>query len=207
MKKINEDTFSMVQFYTSSPDLARCPDAGGLPEIAFAGRSNAGKSSVLNRLSGNKSLAKVGKTPGRTRMLNFFSVADKGFFVDLPGYGYAKASRKAQAEWQQEVNNFLAYRPSLKAVVLVSDIRHPKQPFDLDFIEWARKSELPLLILLNKADKLSKNKQSQSLTEMRKAAKGHPDVAIQIFSANNGMGKESAKTIIENWLINGEPDI
>jgi GTP-binding protein len=148
-----------LTFLTSAPDLKRCPPPDR-PEVAVAGRSNAGKSSVLNRLTGNRQTAKVSKTPGRTQLLNFFDVqrigrrVARGRLVDLPGYGFARAGREAQARWQAAVNRFLSERRSLRAVVLVMDIRHPLQPYDVELIDWAAASELPMLVLLNKADKL-----------------------------------------------------
>lgn len=201
MNNPNTKTFLDVQFLASYPDLESCPDTNGLPEIAFAGRSNAGKSSVLNRLAGNRGMAKVSKTPGRTQLLNFFSVANRGVFVDLPGYGYAKASRKAQAKWQRNVNAFLSYRSSLTAVVLVTDIRHPGQPFDIEFIEWATASGIPLLVLLNKADKLSNNKQNQSLAKLQHFLAGNDIAFAEIFSALKGTGLDNAANIIDKWLL------
>ena len=117
-----------MEFLASAPDLARCP-AGEAPEVAFAGRSNAGKSSVLNRLTGDRHTAKVSKTPGRTRLLNFFALENGARLVDLPGYGYARASAKSQAKWQAAVNEYLSFREQLAGVVLVTDIRHPGMAF------------------------------------------------------------------------------
>ena len=188
-----------MQFIASAPGLAQCPAPDG-PEVAFAGRSNAGKSSVLNRLTGSRHTAKVSKTPGRTQLLNFFAVADGGRVVDLPGYGYAKAARSAQQAWQRKVNEFLSEREALAAVVLVTDIRHPGQPYDLELLEWANASELPLLLLLNKADKLKRNAQNQALQAMRKATAHMPLVQVQLFSAQSGLGKEAVMEILRAWL-------
>ena len=157
-----------VSFLMSAPTLAKCPLPIG-SEIAFAGRSNSGKSSVLNRLTGNRQTARVSKTPGRTQLLNFFDVAGGGRLVDLPGYGYAKAGRKAQQDWQSAVNEYLSYRDNLTAVVLVTDIRHPGQPYDEELINWSVESELPLLILLNKADKLKRGARMNALQNMNKS--------------------------------------
>src|SRR5690606_32067439 len=160
-------------FVTSAADLRGCPPRDR-PEVAVAGRSNAGKSSVLNRLTGNRHTARVSKTPGRTQLLNFFDVQRiagtpcRGRLVDLPGYGYAKAGREAQRRWQALVNRFLSERDNLVAVVLVMDIRHPLEPFDRELIDWAAASELPLLALLNKADKLGHGAQQQALARVRR---------------------------------------
>jgi GTP-binding protein len=188
-----------VEFIDSAPDLARAPRADG-PEVAFAGRSNAGKSSVLNQLTGNRRTAKVSKTPGRTQLLNFFTVAGGGRFVDLPGYGYAKAARSAQQAWQRNVNDFLSRRDALCGVVLVTDIRHPEQPHDVELLAWAAASELPVLVLLNKADKLKRNAQNQALHAMVRAVKDMPLVQIQLFSAHNGLGTNAVIETLRDWL-------
>ncbi len=186
-------------FLTSAPDLRRCPPADA-PEVAFAGRSNAGKSSVLNQLSGNRRTAKVSKTPGRTQLLNFFDVRQGGRLVDLPGYGYAKATVNAQQQWQKAVNHYLSYRDSLVGLVLVMDIRHPNQPFDEDMLNWAKESELPIHILLNKADKLGRNAQQQALSHMRRLYTDHPTASMQCFSATKGTGKAQLLALLIEWL-------
>ena len=186
-------------FLTSAPDLRRCPPADA-PEVAFAGRSNAGKSSVLNQLSGNRRTAKVSKTPGRTQLLNFFDVRQGGRVVDLPGYGYAKATVNAQQQWQKAVNHYLSYRDSLVGLVLVMDIRHPNQPFDEDMLNWAKESELPIHILLNKADKLGRNAQQQALSHMRRLYTDHPTASMQCFSATKGTGKAQLLALLIEWL-------
>ena len=194
-----------VSFLTSAPDLARCPPADQ-PEIAFAGRSNAGKSSVLNRLTGSRQTAKVSKTPGRTQLLNFFQVhrigrePAAGRLVDLPGYGYAKAGREAQARWQGEVNRFLSARESLAAVVLVMDIRHPLQPFDVELIDWAAASDLPLLVLLNKADKLKYGAQQGVLAQLNKYLSGMPRARALTFSALKGTNVGPLLAMLAEWL-------
>lgn len=181
----------LADFLTSAPGLAQCP-AGGPPEIAFAGRSNAGKSSVLNRLTGNRRTAKVSKTPGRTQLLNFFAVRDGGYVVDLPGYGFAKGGKAAQAEWQAAVNNYLSNRETLAGLVLVMDIRHPLQSLDEELLEWSSASQLPTLVLLNKADKLSRNQQNKTLAMMRSRCSAD----LLCFSATTGIGTED----LLDWL-------
>jgi GTP-binding protein len=192
-----------VQFLTSAPGLRLCPPADE-PEVAFAGRSNAGKSSVLNRLTGNRQTAKVSKTPGRTQLLNFFSVRGGGRVVDLPGYGYAKADRAAQARWQSAVNEYLEGRPTLAGLVIVMDIRHPLQPLDRDLIRWANAVRLPLLVLLNKSDKLSFGAQQQTLHRVESAirAPGGDAVATTVltFSALRGQNVDPVIAILTAWL-------
>lgn len=183
----------------SAPSLAKCPQPTGA-EVAFAGRSNSGKSSVLNRLTGNRHTARVSKTPGRTQLLNFFDVQDGGRVVDLPGYGYAKAGRKAQQKWQNAVNEYLSYRDNLTAVVLVTDIRHPNQPYDSELINWSAESELPLLVLLNKADKLKQSARISALQYVRKTVKCFPHVNVMCFSAFSGLGQTEVLATIHGWL-------
>ncbi|MDA1073499.1 MAG: ribosome biogenesis GTP-binding protein YihA/YsxC [Proteobacteria bacterium] len=192
-----------LEFIASAPDLKHCPSAQG-PEVAIAGRSNAGKSSVLNQLSGNRRTAKVSKTPGRTQLLNFFKLivpgmSLQGTLVDLPGYGFAKAGRSSQIKWQQSVNHYLANRDPLVGVVMVTDIRHPGQPLDLDLINWAQESEIPLHILLNKADKLKFGPQKQALNQAV-AALATPTVTIQLYSAQTGLGQDDLIARLLSWL-------
>jgi GTP-binding protein len=188
-----------VRFLTSAARLAQCPPPAG-PEIAFAGRSNAGKSSVLNRLTGSRRTAKVSRVPGRTQLLNFFDVAGGGRLVDLPGYGYAQAGKTAQQSWQQAVNEYLSSRDALAAVVLVMDIRHPLQPFDTELMAWAAASELPLLALLNKADKLKRGAQGQALKAVRSACAAAPQSRALVFSATTGQGISALVEVLRGWL-------
>lgn len=191
-------------FLVSSPDLVRCPKDDE-QEVAFAGRSNAGKSSVLNQITGNKRMAKVSKTPGRTQLINFFTLQRGGRLVDLPGYGYAKASKTAQSTWQESVNNYLSKRDNLVGLVLVTDIRHPGQPYDEELIRWSADSELPIRVLLNKADKLSVSAQQRALQAFKKAHAGHPQLTLQCFSALKSTGKPDLIGQIIDWL-SSEPD-
>lgn len=189
----------LLEFVCSAPDLARCPAPAG-PEVAVAGRSNAGKSSVLNRLTGNRTLAKVSKTPGRTQLLNFFRSPGGGYLVDLPGYGYARAARNAQHGWQQAVNDYLNERLSLSALMLVQDIRHPDQPFDRELADWAAASELPLLILANKADKLKQGARQRALEALRGRYRGVPTTQVELFSAQTGLGLRPVLAVLQRWL-------
>ena len=170
-----------MSFLTSAGSGSAPPAETG-PEVALAGRSNAGKSSCLNRLAGHRQLARVSKTPGRTQLLNFFDVAGGGRLVDLPGYGYAKAGREAQQRWQQDVNAYLNYREALSGLVIVMDIRRPFSELDQELIDWACESELPLHLLLNKADKLKSGARQSALIQAKKR-----------LSGDNGLGAQSAK--------------
>ncbi len=188
-------------FLTSAPDLRRCPAITG-PEIAFAGRSNAGKSSVLNRITGNKRMAKVSKTPGRTQMLNFFDLRsfNAARLVDLPGYGYAKAGKQAQAAWQQSVNEYLSFRDSLVGLVLVMDIRHPNQSYDQELLNWSHESGLPVCGLLNKADKLGYSAQKKALRAFEQTYGEHNLLQSQCFSALKGTGVTELIAILGEWF-------
>lgn len=193
-----------IRFLTSAAGDRDLPAEDG-PEVAIAGRSNAGKSSFLNRLAGHRQLARVSKTPGRTQLLNFFEIRSGGRLVDLPGYGYAKATRDAQAAWQKSVNTYLSYRDSLAGVILVMDIRHPFQPFDEEMLNWSAASELPLHILLNKADKLKSGARSQALLKAKKRLADTPTVSVQTYSALKGMGQLEAIAKIKVILADAHP--
>ena len=149
-------------FIGSYPSFESLPEDAG-SEIAFCGRSNCGKSSVLNAITNNKKLAKTSKTPGRTQSINVFEIDKNKQFkiIDLPGYGYAKVSKSIRADWGVSIDNYLNKRKCLKALVIIMDIRHPLKEDDLTLINWCEANNLPLIVLLNKSDKLSKNKASQ----------------------------------------------
>ncbi len=186
-------------FLKSAPNLSQCP-RDDVAEVAFAGRSNAGKSSVLNAITGNKRMAKVSKTPGRTQLLNLFDLNRGGRLVDLPGYGYAKAGKSAQVTWQQSVNDYLSRRDNLVGVVLVTDIRHPGQPYDQQLIDWSEASELPLHVLLNKADKLSYSAQQNALKQFRSHYAKNRYLSVQSFSALKGTGKDQLISQLRSWF-------
>ena len=194
-----------ADFVMSSPDLKHCP-RDDLPEVAFCGRSNAGKSSVLNRIANNKGLAKVSRTPGRTRLINFFKVKTGGRIADLPGYGYAKAGKTEQQAWQKAVNRYLSFRENLVGLVLITDIRHPDQPLDNDLLSWALSSRIPVRMLLNKADKVSKNKQAVALKRANERFVKNGLVTIQTFSALKGAGTDQLNSTLQKWL-SGNPEL
>ena len=188
-----------ARFLTSASTLAECPPDDA-PEVAFAGRSNAGKSSTLNRLTGSRRLARVSKTPGRTRLINFFAIEGGGRLVDLPGYGYAKAGKAERARWSQAIDDYLTRREMLAAVVLIMDARHPLQPFDVQMLDWAAQTGTPLLALLNKSDKL---KQGARIAVHRAVARQLADTGIGEvipFSAASGLGAEEAEARVAAFL-------
>ena len=165
----------------------------GAPELAFAGRSNAGKSSAINTLTGRRRLAFVSKTPGRTQLINFFSLGDGAFLVDLPGYGYAGVPGEVRRHWETLVGGYIASRESLAAVVVVMDARHPMTPLDRQLIEWLRAAERPTHILLTKADKLSKQAAQRTLAKVRAEAQAlWPGTTVQLFSSLKGEGIDEA---------------
>jgi GTP-binding protein len=155
-------------FITSAPSLATCP-ASALPEIAFAGRSNVGKSSLVNTLLNRKGLVRTSSTPGRTQLLNFFAVNDVLHFVDLPGYGFARAPRAVRERWQPMIRNYLAGRANLKAVVWLLDVRRDPSDEDLCFLDWLEEAERPTIPVVTKVDKLSRNELARRLTAIARA--------------------------------------
>jgi GTP-binding protein len=189
-----------ARFLQSASKLAQCPPDTGF-EVAFAGRSNAGKSSAINRLTRQGSLARTSKTPGRTQLINFFQLDDERRLVDLPGYGYAKVEKQKRNQWQRDLDDYLAGRQSLVGLVLLMDIRHPLKDFDLMLIDWAGNADLPLHILLTKADKLGFGAAKQTLQKTRQTLKAHPaPLSLQLFSATSGIGDEEAWARLGDWL-------
>ena len=175
--------FQQTRFIMGTPDSRQGPPDTGA-EVAFAGRSNAGKSSAINTLCGNKGLAKTSKTPGRTRLINFFTLDEQRRLVDLPGYGYAKVPEKMKQEWQQLMEAYLQQQQSLRGLVIIMYIRHPMKEFDWQMLEWCHYYKLPAHVLLTKADKLKRGPQQNSLLTVRKLLKDSGSSAtVQVFSA------------------------
>ena len=167
--------------------------APGVPEIAFAGRSNAGKSSAINTLAGRRRLAFVSKTPGRTQLINFFSLGGVAFLVDLPGYGYAGVPPQLREHWKQLVGTYISERDSIAAVVVVMDSRHPLTDLDLTLIEWLREAGRPAHVLLTKSDKLSKQAAQRTLAQVRRElATIYPGATAQLFSSLKREGVDVA---------------
>lgn len=173
-------------------DPSKLP-AAGAAEIAFAGRSNAGKSSAINTLAGQKRLAFVSKTPGRTQLINFFTLGGTSFLVDLPGYGYADAPHAVRDHWKHLVGTYIAERSSLAAVVVVMDSRHPLTELDKTLLDWLKTAERPAHVLLTKADKLSKQAAQRTLTQVRRElGQLYPGATAQLFSSLKREGIEEA---------------
>lgn len=203
MPEATDINFRRAQFLISAPSLRECPDETGA-EVAFAGRSNAGKSSAINTLTGNGKLARTSKTPGRTQLINFFDLGTPELrLVDLPGYGYAKVPKKVKEEWQRNLSEYLYERQSLKGLVLVMDIRHPMQEFDTLLINWAVERKLPVHLLLTKCDKLRPGAMKNTVTAVRKHLKdAEVDdlVSVQSFSALKSTGVEALEEHLKGWL-------
>jgi GTP-binding protein len=192
--------YRKAQFLTSAAKLHQCPPDEGW-EVAFAGRSNAGKSSAINSLTNNRKLAKTSKTPGRTQLINFFTLSDTQRLVDLPGYGFAKVPLAVKKAWTKQLESYLAKRQCLRGLVLLMDVRHPLQPFDEQMLNWALAAHMPVHILLTKADKLKKGPANNSLLAVRKAMKPHRDlVSVQLFSALKHTGHEQLIAVLDTWL-------
>ena len=188
-------------FLLSADRLQRCP-ADEVPEVAFVGRSNAGKSSTLNRLAGQGRLARVSKTPGRTQLINFFAVRGGGRLVDLPGYGYARAPKARREAWGRAIDDYLNRRDNLAGLVLVMDVRRPLQAFDRTMIAWCERRGLPLLALLNKADKLGRGAQAKALRAA--GAELPPNATTLLFSATTGLGAAAAAAVVRQQLQAGD---
>ncbi|MCK8515227.1 ribosome biogenesis GTP-binding protein YihA/YsxC [Methylonatrum kenyense] len=192
--------YHQARFLMSAADLSQLPPDQGR-EIAFAGRSNAGKSSALNRLTGQKGLARVSKTPGRTQLINVFPISDTEALIDLPGYGYAKVPERVKQQWQALLPVYLTERRSLVGLVLIMDSRHPLRDFDRQMLDWTAAAGLPVHILLSKADKLSRGSAGNALQAVRKElARRVPPVSVQLFSAVDGRGAEEAWAAMDAWL-------
>ena len=191
--------FKLTQFTTSAARISDCP-ADSRAEVAFAGRSNAGKSSAINSLCGHSKLARTSKTPGRTQLINFFAIEATRYLVDLPGYGFAKVPLEVKHKWQTELEKYLRLRDPLVGLILLSDIRHPLKQYDLTMIAWATESNLPLHLLLTKSDKLKHGAAQNALLRVRKETAALPGVSVQLFSSLKKTGLDEAKEIITMWL-------
>jgi GTP-binding protein len=200
--------FGRTRYLLSAHTARQAPPDRGA-EVAFAGRSNAGKSSALNAITGIGSLARTSKTPGRTQALNFFAVdADEARrLVDLPGYGYARVPATVKRHWQETLADYFRARRSLRGLVLVMDIRHPLTEFDLQLLEWCHTAGLAVHVLLTKADKLNRGPATATLQRVRSALRARYGAAdAQIFSATKRLGVEEAQAVLERWLAPAEPE-
>ena len=195
-------TLHQAQFLVTINHLVDLP-TWDIPEVAFAGRSNAGKSSALNTLANHNRLAYVSKQPGRTQLINFFSLGNDRFLVDLPGYGYAKVPVAMREHWQLTLSKYLSERRTLGGLVLVMDCRHPLTPLDRRMLDWFSPSGKPIHVLLTKSDKLSRNAANQTLAAVKKELQSTWDnCTIQLFSSLKKQGVEEAEKVIGAWLDN-----
>lgn len=196
--------FSHAQFLRAAGRPADFPTAGP-PEVAFAGRSNVGKSSAINALLGRRSLARTSKTPGRTQTINFYSLGEEesARLADLPGYGYAKVPKPLREQWRGLVDAYLQDRPSLAAVVLIMDARHPLKDLDYQLLQWL--GEMKVLALLSKADKLTRREQAQVLAATQEALSDAKNVRLSLFSSVSKQGVEACRSLLEAWLLEAGP--
>lgn len=183
----------------SIPDPQQAPPDAGY-EVAFAGRSNSGKSSALNALTQRKSLARTSKTPGRTQHLVFFELDDERRLVDLPGYGYAKVPEKVRRHWGLAMETYLSGRESLRGLVLMMDVRHPLTDFDTQMLQWCQHANMPVHVLLTKADKLKRGPATSTLLKVQKTLAEQHNVSVQLFSALKHTGVEQARAVLDSWL-------
>lgn len=202
MKPAHQPQFDyhQAQYLKSATELEQLPADKGW-EVAFIGRSNAGKSSAINAITGIRGLARTSSTPGHTQMVNLFSLDKDRRMVDLPGYGYAKVPRMIKERWQKTVDEYLESRSCLRGLILVMDIRHPLKEADQQLISWSVKCEVPVHILLTKADKLSANESRKVHKEVSTALEPFgATVSVQIFSAMQLQGLEESQNILDQWF-------
>ncbi|MDO1509913.1 MULTISPECIES: ribosome biogenesis GTP-binding protein YihA/YsxC [unclassified Neisseria] len=193
--------FQNAKFFTTVNHLKDLPATPA--EIAFVGRSNAGKSSAINTLTNHVRLAYVSKTPGRTQHINFFELTNGGFMVDLPGYGYAQVPEAVRAHWVKLLGDYLQKRTQLIGLVLIMDARHPLKALDIQMLDFFHQTGRPVHILLSKADKLSKNDQIKTLSAVKKVLKPYSErqqISIQLFSSLKKQGIEEVNKVVAEWF-------
>ena len=191
--------YRQAQFLISAGKAKQFPVTG--MEVAFAGRSNAGKSSAINTLCDNKGLARTSKTPGRTRLVNFFELDDQRRIVDLPGYGFAKVPIAMKQEWERLMTQYLSEQHALKGLVVIMDIRHPLNEYDWQMLEWCQHYQLPAHVLLTKADKIKRGAQQNSKLKTQKRLKeAGIDASVQVFSALKKTGLDELVCKLDEWL-------
>jgi GTP-binding protein len=193
--------YNNAKYAISAAKVNQCPADTGF-EVAFAGRSNAGKSSAINTLTRQPRLARTSKTPGRTQLLNFFNLTEQQRLVDLPGYGYAKVPEKVKLDWEKQIMAYFIERQSLQGLVLVMDSRRPLTPFDSNMVQWCQQQQLPLHLLLTKADKLKKGPANATLLQVEKAiADCSSPISVQLFSSLKRQGIDTLENKLNQWLI------
>ena len=192
--------FSQAKLALSVAQLPQLP-ADSLAEVAFAGRSNAGKSSAINALTGRRNLAFVARQPGKTRLIQLFELAPTRYLVDLPGYGYARVDAGTKRRWGQLVDSYLRERERLKGLILIMDVRHPMMPLDRQLLDWFLPRRLPVHILLTKADKLSRSRGQEALQRFRQLlAAQNLACSVQLFSSQTRAGVQEARQVVSEWL-------
>lgn len=192
--------FSLATFYTTVNHIKDLPMHGGR-EVAFVGRSNAGKSSAINTLANHVRLAYTSKTPGRTQHLNYFSLGENKFIVDLPGYGYAKVPPEAKRHWESLLSTYLQKREELSGLVVIMDIRRPLLELDETMLDWFATTGKPIHILLTKSDKFSRQQSTLTLMKVKAyLAENYPQCSVQLFSSLKKQGVEEAEAVIAGWL-------
>ncbi len=194
-----QNLFSNIHFLSSVPSPTQAPTDTGA-EVAFAGRSNAGKSSALNAITERNALARTSKTPGRTQHLVFFALNEDTRLVDLPGYGYAKVPEHVKQKWGRAMTDYLQTRQSLQGLILLMDIRHPLTGFDQKMLNWCQHANMPVHVLLTKADKLKRGPAKSTLLKITEILEQYPAVTIQLFSALKKQGVEEARSVLIQWL-------
>lgn len=196
-----KNPYQQAIFLKSAAKVSQLPEDSGY-EVAFAGRSNAGKSSALNCLTGIKNLARVSKTPGRTQLINLFTIHDENRrLVDLPGYGYAKVDQQTKLDWQKNLAHYLEVRQCLRGLILLMDIRHPLKEIDKTMADWAIQKPMPVHILLTKADKLSKSQVQSTVLQVQKQYELWQDwVSVQAFSSLKKEGVDTLIGVLNRWF-------
>lgn len=192
--------FKKAEFVTGAPSLSQCPPPE-FPEVCFAGRSNVGKSSLINAMMNDSSLARTSNTPGKTRQMNYYKIDDEVFFVDLPGFGYAKVSKKERERWGRDIRDYLLKRKTLRLIVHVVDIRHKPSKLDEEFFYWMGSNRMPFCVALSKADKLSRNKQNQSKFRLERILNEmNIEVPVVAISSEKRNGIEEIQNLIDEFV-------
>lgn len=202
--------YKRLRFLISAAAKKQFPENDTI-EIAFAGRSNAGKSSAINTIADNKTIARTSKTPGRTQLINFFSLDERRLLVDLPGYGFAKVPPRVKKQWLELMESYLADRPNIVGLVIIMDIRHPLKEFDWKMLEWCAHYNIKAHVLLTKSDKLKKGPATATVLKVQKLIKEEGlEASVQLFSALKKVGVDNAHQVLDNWLDlqpkNSEPE-
>ena len=193
-----------AKFILGAHALNQLPPDRGM-EVAFAGRSNSGKSSAINKITQQKSLARTSKTPGRTQQINFFQLDEQRFLVDLPGYGYARVSEKTKRHWQNAMARYLNERRALRGVIITMDVRHPLTTYDRQMLEWCCHGRMPTHILLTKADKLGRGAAAKALASVQRSVNemcmSKSEITVQLFSATQNLGLDNCYATLDRWLL------